>query len=201
MITLPRLPYDFNALTPFISEKTLHFHYEKHHAGYVNTTNDLIKGTDLEDASLEEIILTSASDTVYTKLFNNAAQTWNHTFYWNSLTPNAQKHQLSAELSEKISKNFGSLNELQTILIDKGMNQFASGWVWLVSEEGNLKILSTSNADTPLTKPQLIPLLCLDVWEHAYYLDYQNLRKDYLSGIVKNLLNWEFVDKNLKDKG
>ena len=194
---LPPLPYEKNALEPFISEKTLRFHYEKHHAGYVNTTNDLIKGTDLENASLKEIILTSASDIVYTKLFNNAAQSWNHAFYWNSITPDAPKRLPSQELVDQINKDFGSLEELQKQLIEKGLAQFGSGWVWLVTENGAFKIITTSNADTPLTKPNVNPLLCLDVWEHAYYLDYQNLRKDYLTGVVHNLLNWEFVNKNV----
>ena len=198
MIQLPQLPYDFNALAPIISEKTLRFHYEKHHAGYVNTTNTLIKGSELDHQPLEKIILTAASDTVYTKLFNNSAQVWNHNFYWNSLTPDAQKHTPSTELSEQINKAFGSLEELQNILVDKGMNQFASGWVWLVSERGDLKVITTANADTPLVKADLIPLLCLDVWEHAYYLDYQNLRKDYLINVVKNLLNWKFAEDNFK---
>ena len=196
MIQLPPLPYDFNALAPYISEKTLRFHYEKHHAGYVNTTNTLIKGTELDDKSLEQIILTAASDTVYTKLFNNAAQTWNHTFYWNSLTPEAPKHMPTPELIDQINRDFGSMAELQNQLIEKGLNQFASGWVWLVAEEGTLRVITTPNGDTPLTKPNLTPLLCVDVWEHAYYLDYQNLRKDYLIGVVQNLLNWEFTDHN-----
>lgn len=200
MIELPKLPYHFNVLEPFISEKTLHFHYEKHHAGYVATTNALIKGTELEGKSIEQIILTAASDTVYTKLFNNAAQVWNHTFYWNSLTPNHQKHLPSQELVEQINKGFGSMEELQNLLIEKGLNQFASGWVWLVAENGNLKVITTSNADTPLAKPNLTPLLCLDVWEHAYYLDYQNLRKEYLTSVVQNLLNWEFVEKTMKHR-
>lgn len=198
MITLPPLPYNFNALSPFVSEKTLRFHYEKHHAGYVNTTNALIKGTELEDKSLEQIILTAASDTIYTKLFNNAAQTWNHTFYWNSLTPDTQKHQPSRKVADQINKDFGSMAELQNQLIEKGLNQFASGWVWLVAEKGTLKVMTTSNADTPLIKPNLTAFLCVDVWEHAYYLDYQNLRKNYLTGVVQNLLNWEFVNKNIR---
>ena len=196
MITLPQLPYDFNVLSPFISEKTLRFHYEKHHAGYVNTTNALIKGTELENKSLKQIVLTAASDTIYTKLFNNAAQSWNHEFYWKSLTPDASKNSPSLELLEQINKDFGSLEELQNLLIDKGLNQFASGWLWLVKEKENLKVMTTSNAETPLTKTQLTPLLCVDVWEHAYYLDYQNLRKDYLTGVVQKLLNWEFAYQN-----
>ncbi len=198
MITLPQLPFAFDALQPIISEKTLRFHYEKHHAGYVNTTNTLIKGTDLENKTLEQIILTAASDTVYTKLFNNAAQSWNHTFYWNSLTPEPQKHQISPEFLAQINKDFGNIEELQNLLIEQGLNQFASGWVWLVLNNGSLQVVTTSNADTPLTKPNLKPLLCVDVWEHAYYLDYQNLRKDYLTGVVKNLLNWEFAANNLE---
>ena len=198
MIEAKKLPYNFNAFEPFISEKTMRFHYEKHYLGYLNTTNTLIKGTDLKNKSLNEIVLTAASDSIYTKLFNNSAQTWNHEFYWNSLTPDAQKHYPSPELLEQINKNFGSLEELQKQLIEKGLAQFGSGWVWLVSDKDGLKVRTTSNAETPLTKPELTPLLCIDVWEHAYYLDYQNLRKDYLSSIVQNLLNWEFVDKNWK---
>ena len=196
MISLPQLPYNFNALDPVLSEKTLRFHYEKHHAGYVNTTNLLIKGSELEDKSLQEIILTAASDTVYTKLFNNAAQVWNHNFYWNSLSNEAQQHQPSPEFMEQINKDFGTLSELQNVLIDKGINQFASGWVWLMDEKGTLKVVTTANAETPLTKPALIPLLCIDVWEHAYYLDYQNNRKDYLIGTVQHLINWEFASQN-----
>ena len=198
MITLPQLPFAFDALQPIISEKTLRFHYEKHHAGYVNTTNTLIKGTDLENKTLEQIILTAASDTVYTKLFNNAAQSWNHTFYWNSLTPEPQKHQLSTEFHAQINKDFGGQEELENLLIEQGLNQFGSGWVWLVAENGTLRVITTSNADTPLTKSNFKPLLCVDVWEHAYYLDYQNLRKDYLTGVVKNLLNWDFAANTLK---
>ena len=196
MIQLPQLPYDFNALAPLISEKTLRLHYEKHHASYVNATNALIQGTKLEDKSLKDIILTAASDTLYTKLFNNAAQSFNHTFYWMSLTDDAQKHIISAELEAQINKDFGNLSELLNSLIDNGMNQFGSGWVWLVANKDGLKVITTSNAETPVTKPNLIPLLCVDVWEHAYYVDYQNLRKDYLTGIIQNLLNWDFARQN-----
>ena len=189
MIKLQPLTYNFNELEPFISEKTLCFHYEKHHAGYVNTTNTLIAQSDLENKSLEQIIFTAASDTIYTKLFNNAAQVWNHNFYWNSLTPKAQKHVIPGELQAQIDKNFGGITQLQNLLIENGMNQFGSGWVWLATDKEGLKIIKTSNAETPLTKSDLIPLLCVDVWEHAYYLDYQNLRKDYLTSVVQNLLN------------
>ncbi len=196
MITLQQLPFAFDSLQPIISERTLRFHYEKHHAGYVNTTNTLIKGTDLENKTLEQIILTAASDTIYTKLFNSAAQSWNHSFFWNSLTPDPQKHQISPELLAQVNKDFGGLQELENLLIEQGLNQFGCGWVWLVLNNENLQVMTTSNADTPLTKPNLKPLLCVDVWEHAYYLDYQNLRKDYLTSVVKNLLNWEFAGQN-----
>ena len=199
MIELPQLPYSFNDLEPIISGKTLCFHYEKHHAGYLNTTNTLIKGTELEGKSLKKIILTAASDTVYTKLFNNASQVWNHNFYWGSLTPDAKKHVPSPELATKINEDFGGFEELKKCLIEKGLSQFASGWVWLVLDEARLKVITFSNAETPLTKPELKPLLCVDVWEHAYYLDYQNLRKDYLTGVTQNLLNWEFASQNFKN--
>lgn len=198
MIEPQKLTYNFNELEPYISEKTIRFHYEKHYMGYVNTTNSLIKGTDLETKSIEEIILTASSDTIYTKLFNNASQSWNHEFFWKSLTPELQKHRPSAELLKQINKDFGDMAILQKTLIEKGIDQFASGWVWLVKEKENLKVISTSNANTPLTESNLRPLLCIDVWEHAYYLDYQNLRKDYLTGIVGNLLNWESVSQNFE---
>ncbi|MBO7483523.1 MAG: superoxide dismutase [Alphaproteobacteria bacterium] len=195
MIHLQALPYTFKDLTPFISERTMYFHYEKHYAGYVNTTNNLLKETDLQDKTLEQIILTAASDDIYTTLFNNAAQVWNHEFFWRSLTPQLQT--IPASLSARIDKDFGSLTQLQDTLIKKGLAQFGSGWVWLVADKQNLRIMTTSNAQTPLTTPNLKPLLCLDVWEHAYYLDYQNLRKDYLTQIVQHCLNWEFAVQNL----
>ena len=198
MLEPHKLTYNFNALEPYVSEKTMRFHYEKHYMGYINTTNTLIKGTDLEKKSIQEIILTAGSDTVYTKLFNNVAQSWNHEFFWKSLTLNPQKQKLSAELLKQINNDFGNITLLQEMLIEKGIDQFASGWVWLVKEKDNLKVISTSNANTPLLEINLIPLLCIDVWEHAYYLDYQNLRKDYLTNIVKNLLNWEFANQNFK---
>ncbi len=198
MIELPPLPYEPTALEPYVSEETISYHYGKHHAGYVNTTNELIAGSDLADKSLEDIILTAASDTVYTKLFNNAAQVYNHNFYWESLTANPVHKKIPPVLEAKIIGDFGSVDALKAELKNKGLAQFGSGWTWLVLEDGHLKVVNTSNANTPLTTPSQKPLLCIDVWEHAYYLDTQNLRAAYLDGVIQNALNWAFAAENLK---
>lgn len=200
MIELPNLPYEMNALEPYISERTMSFHYGKHHAAYVQKTNDLIKGTEFADKSLKELILIAASDTVLTPLFNNAAQSFNHDFYWKSLTPT--KQQISLKLEEALIRDFGSVDAFKKAFIEAATGQFASGWAWLVADnEDRLKIITTSNAGTPLTHASLRPLLCLDVWEHAYYLDYQNKRPDYLKSVVDNLLNWDFALENYEKKG
>ncbi len=200
MIELPDLPYEMNALEPYISERTLSFHYGKHHAAYVQKTNDLIKGTEFADKSLKELILIAASDTVLTPLFNNAAQSFNHDFYWKSLSPT--KQQISLKLEQALIRDFGSVEKFKEAFINAATGQFASGWAWLVADnEDRLKIMTTSNAGTPLTHASLRPLLCLDVWEHAYYLDYQNKRLDYLKGLVDNLLNWDFALENYEKKG
>ena len=200
MIELPDLPYEMNALEPYISERTISFHYGKHHATYVQKTNDLIQGTEFADKSLKELILISASDTVLTPLFNNAAQSFNHDFYWKSLTP--EKQQISLKLEEALIRDFGSVDAFKKAFIEAATGQFASGWAWLVADnEDRLKIITTSNAGTPLTHASLRPLLCLDVWEHAYYLDYQNKRPDYLKSVVDNLLNWDFALENYEKKG
>ncbi len=194
-VQLQNLPYAENALAPVISEKTVQFHYHKHHAGYVQKTNELIYNTDLENKSLEEIILTAASDSSYQTLFNNAAQVWNHQFYWQSLKPAASP--VPEKLKILIERDFGSVDELKNQLQAKGLSQFGSGWVWLVTENDKLSILSTSNAQTPLTNGNQKPLLTIDVWEHAYYLDTQNNRAAYLQNVINNLLNWEFAAQNL----
>ena len=195
-IKLPILPYDITSLSPFISSETLAYHYGKHHANYVNNTNNLIQNTPLEHKSLEEIILISASDSIFTSLFNNAAQCYNHEFYWKSLTPSPQK--ISKSLEELLIQNFGSLNDFQKNLYHMALNLFGSGWCWLVATSPtDLKIITTGNAQTPLTLPNSKPLLCIDVWEHAYYLDYQNKRADYLNAVIDNLLNWSFAEENL----
>ena len=196
-IQLQNLPYAENTLAPVISEKTVQFHYHKHHAGYVQKTNELIDNTDLENKSLEEIILTAASDSVYQTLFNNAAQAWNHQFYWQSLKPNAAASPVPEQLKTAIERDFGSVEELKNQLQAKGLAQFGSGWVWLVAENGKLSVVSTSNAQTPLINGAQKPLLTIDVWEHAYYLDSQNNRAAYLQNVINHLLNWEFAAQNL----
>lgn len=194
MFKLPPLPYEKNALEPYISEKTLNFHYEKHHQGYVNNLNALIEGTPLVTLSLEEVIKSSHGSSEKQAIFNNAAQVWNHAFYWHSLTPHPKAP--SQFFLEKIIQAFGSFENFKNDFKQAAVSQFGSGWVWLVAnKEGNLGILKTGNAETPLTSDQ-IPLLTCDVWEHAYYLDYQNRRPDYVDTCMAHLLNWEFAQEN-----
>lgn len=194
--TLPTLPYSKEALEPHISSKTLAFHHGKHHAGYINNLNNLIAGTDLENASLEEIILATAKDPSKGGIFNNAAQTWNHTFYWYSLKPKGGG-QPQGELASRIEKDFGSFENFFKEFKQAGATQFGSGWAWLVVEEGTLKITKTPNADLPMVHGQTALLTC-DVWEHAYYLDYQNRRPDYIEVFLTSLVNWDFALENLK---
>ena len=191
MIELPKLPYEINALEPHISQKTLEFHYGKHHAGYVTNLNKLIAGTPFENKSLDEIVKTSQGG-----MFNNAAQVWNHTFYWNCMTPNPKKAQPTGKLMDAIVRDFGSFDAFKEKFINACVTLFGSGWAWLVADKtGKLSIVQTSNAQTPLTEG-LKPLLVCDVWEHAYYLDYQNLRANYVNEFW-SLINWEFVEKSL----
>ncbi|MBB1273573.1 MULTISPECIES: superoxide dismutase [Fe] [Psychromonas] len=187
---LPALPYAKDALEPHISAETLEFHHGKHHATYVAKLNGLVEGTDLAEKSLEEIIKTSEGG-----VFNNAAQIWNHTFYWNCLAPNAGGEP-TGELAAAIDAKFGSFAEFQAQLNDKAVNNFGSSWTWLVKKaDGSLEIVNTSNAGTPLTEEGTTPLLTVDLWEHAYYIDYRNVRPNYLNGFWA-LVNWEFVAKN-----
>ena len=188
---LPPLPYDYDALDPYISAKTLEFHHDKHHAGYVTNLNNLTKDTPLANKSLEEVINETVNDSSKAGIFNNAAQVWNHTFYWHSLKKNGGG-QPSGELAEKINSSFGSFDEFKKQFKDAGATQFGSGYAWLVLDKGDLKVLKTPNAVTPITNGQ-IPLVTADVWEHAYYLDYQNRRPDYLQTFLDNLVNWDFV--------
>ena len=196
-IQLPKLPYKMNALVPFISEETLNYHYGKHHAAYVKNMNNLIEGTPLADKGLIDVILTAASDTVLTGVFNNAAQCFNHEFYWKSLTP--QKQAVPSELEQLFIRDFGSVETFKKEFHKAAAGRFGSGWAWLVVDRNNhLSIVTTGNAETPVTKSDVTPLLCVDVWEHAYYLDYQNRRPDYLTAVIDHLLNWEFALHNLK---
>lgn len=196
-IELPLLPFSKNALEPYISSHTLDYHYGKHHNTYVVNTNNLIKGTDLENASLEEIIKISATNPAQAGLFNNAAQVWNHTFYWNSLR-NGGGGSPKGAIAQKIESDFGSYEAFAKAYKEAALGQFGSGWAWLIIENGILKITKTSNADTPVAHG-MKPLLCIDVWEHAYYLDYQNVRAEYVDNVINHLLNWEFANKNLEE--
>ncbi len=195
-ISLLPLPYAQDALQPLISKQTLEFHHGKHHQTYVDKTNAAIEGTDLADASLEEIVK-AAKEKGSAGLFNNSAQVYNHGFYWHSLSP--EKTAPSAALEAAINEAFGSIDALQTALKDEAVNHFASGWAWLVAEGGKLKVISTHDAETALTQ-NVNPLLTIDVWEHAYYLDSQNRRPDYVGGVLENLINWQFASENF-DRG
>jgi Fe-Mn family superoxide dismutase len=190
---LHELPYAKNALEPRISARTVEVHYEKHHRGYLNKLQKAIEGQPMASKSLEEIIRTSEG-----WLFNNAAQLWNHTFYWNSLTPKGGGAPSAGTLSA-VEKSFGSLDEFKRKFAEVANGQFGSGWAWLAADaQGSLSILATSNADSPLKRDTLIPILVVDVWEHAYYLDYQNDRNSYTEACVDHLLNWEFAARNLE---
>ncbi len=189
--TLPQLPYALDALSPHISKETLEYHYGKHHNAYVTNLNKLIAGTEFESMSLEDIIMKAKGG-----IFNNAAQVWNHTFYWHSMTPNGGGEP-QGKLAEAINKDFGSFAAFKEQFTQAAATTFGSGWAWLVQDSsGALKITSTSNAGTPMTEG-LNALLTCDVWEHAYYIDYRNVRPDYISAFW-SLVNWDFVASNLK---
>ena len=189
--SLPKLPYDLNALEPHISRETLEYHYGKHHNAYVNNLNKLIENTEFANLSLEDIIKTSTGG-----IFNNAAQVWNHTFYWHCLSPNGG-HEPTGKLAQAINRDFGSFAIFKEKFSQTAATTFGSGWAWLVQDTNStLKIISTSNAGTPMTE-NLTALLTCDVWEHAYYIDYRNARPDYIKEFW-NLVNFEFVTANLK---
>jgi Fe-Mn family superoxide dismutase len=192
---LPSLPYADNALSPVISANTLGFHYGKHHKAYVDNLNKLVEGTEFANLSLEKIITLTAGKAEKSAIFNNAAQTWNHTFYWNSLSPKGGGEP-PAGLKQKIQDSFGSLDACKKELAAAATTQFGSGWAWLVLDGSKLKVVKTANAETPITTG-LKPLLTIDVWEHAYYLDYQNRRADYVNAVLDKLLNWDFAAENL----
>ena len=189
-ISLQPLPYADNALDPHISDRTISFHYGKHHAAYVNNLNGLIEGTALADASLDQIIAAAGPGGLY----NNAAQVWNHTFYWNSMHPNGGGDP-SGDLASAIDASFGSVDAFKQQFATDSVGNFGSGWTWLVREDDGLAIVKTDDADTPIKHGQT-PLLTIDVWEHAYYLDYQNARPAYVETFIEKLLNWEFAAAN-----
>jgi superoxide dismutase, Fe-Mn family len=191
---LPALPYADNGLDPIISANTISFHYGKHHKTYVDNLNKLVVGTEFADLSLEDVIKGSAGKADKAAIFNNSAQIWNHTFYWNSLKPNGGGEPPAA-LKQMIEASFASVDECKKELAAAAVSQFGSGWAWLVADGAKLKIVKTANAEVPFTSG-LKPLLTIDVWEHAYYLDYQNRRADYVNAILDKLINWEFALKN-----
>lgn len=189
-IELPALPYARDALAPTISEETINYHYGKHHQSYVSKLNKMIEGTEHANASLEEIIRNTKGG-----VFNNAAQIWNHTFYWNSLSPNGGG-QASGALADAINAAFGSFDEFKATFTASAAGNFGSGWTWLIKNaSGELEVVNTSNADTPITDPAITPLLTVDVWEHAYYVDYRNARPEYLKKFW-DIANWEFASAN-----
>jgi len=192
---LPPLPYAEDALDPVISADTLRLHYGKHHKGYVDTLNKLIAGSELAGLSLEQLISETAGKADKATIFNNAAQTWNHTFYWRSLRAKGGGEPPPA-LKEKIEATFGTVEACKKELATAATTQFGSGWAWLVLEGDKLKVVKTGNAETPLTRGAK-PLLVIDVWEHAYYLDYQNRRADYVNAVLDKLVNWSFAADNL----
>ncbi len=189
---LPPLPWPENSLDPVISANTLSFHYGKHHRAYVNKLNELVQGTRFADMSLEQIVKESAGKEP--KIFNNAAQAWNHTFYWNCLRKGGGKP--SGALASRIDADCGGYDDFRKKFAETAVNCFGSGWAWLVEKDGKLDIVATSNAGTPIAQGQT-PLLTLDVWEHAYYLDYQNRRPDYAAAVIEKLLNWDFAAEQL----
>jgi Fe-Mn family superoxide dismutase len=192
--TLPELPYAPTALEPHLSANTFSFHYNKHHQAYVTNLNNLVKDTPLAEKNLEEVIAESAKDPAKAGIFNNSAQVWNHTFYWNSMKPNGGGLPTGA-LAKKIDEDFGSFDAFKEAFKTAATTQFGSGWAWLVLDGGKLKVTKTANADLPMVHGQKAILTC-DVWEHAYYLDYQNRRPDYVGVFLDNLVNWEFAAKN-----
>lgn len=194
-LALPALPYAQNALEPHISGLTLSFHYGKHHKGYFDRVNQLVEGTAFKGKSLDDIVAGAAKAKPQQKLFNAAAQAWNHTFYWQSMAPNGGGAP-AGRVAERIAKDFGSYENFKSQFIQSGVDHFSNGWIWLVLDKGKLRIVDTHDADTPVIHKQK-PLLVSDVWEHAYYLDYKNLRKDYLTAFVDHLINWSFVEHNL----
>lgn len=188
---LPALPYASDALAPHMSAETFSYHHGKHHKAYVDNLNKMIAGTEFESKSLEEIIKASTGG-----VFNNAAQVWNHTFFWHSMKPGGGGAP-TGPIADKISADFGSFDAFKTEFSTAGATQFGSGWAWLVVKDGKLEVRKTANAETPITEAGVTPILTMDVWEHAYYLDHQNARPKYIETFLDHLVNWDFANENL----
>ena len=196
--TLPPLPWSEDALAPVVSAKTIGLHYGKHHRAYVNKLNELVAGTPMADMPLERVIAESANGKNQ-KVFNNAAQTWNHTFFWNCLRPNGGGKP-GSQIAQRIDSDLGGFDAFKKNFAETAVNTFGSGWAWLAMKDGKLEIMSTSNAENPLTKGAT-PLLTIDVWEHAYYVDYENRRPEFVGAVIDKLLNWEFAEKQMAQAG
>ena len=196
---LPDLPYPKDALAPHMSAETLDFHHGKHHAAYVKKTNELLQDKQLSGASLVEVVR-AAKHSGDAKLFNNSAQLWNHSFFWQCLAP-AEGQQPSGKLKQLIDEGFGGVEPLLEKLADEAVNHFSNGWAWLLLDRDSLKITSLHDADTPLVHDGMVPLFTLDVWEHAYYVDYRNERPRFAASVLGNIVNWDFVAKNLDGRG
>lgn len=196
MHALPPLPYAPDALAPVISANTISLHYGQHHKGYVDKLNSLIAGTEFAEVPLAELIVRTAGKTEQVEIFNNAAQAWNHTFYWRSLRSPQKSEQVPLALTQWINGAFGDLAALKRELANAAITQFGSGWAWLVLDGENLRVIKTGNSDNPLPL-RLKPLLAIDVWEHAYYLDYQNRRAEHVHAVLDRLVNWNFATDNL----
>jgi len=197
-ITLPNLPFAIDALEPHISARTFEFHHGKHHKAYVDNTNKLLEGTALADHGLEEIIKSAATDAAKKGLFNNAAQVWNHSFFWKCLKPNGGGRP-TGKIAAQIDKELGGYEKFAADFKNAGVTQFGSGWAWLCLKDRKLAIVQSANAETPIVSGST-PLLVVDVWEHAYYLDYQNRRPDFLQAFLDHLVNWDFVNSNLEQQ-
>ena len=192
---LPSLPYASDALAPYMSAETLDFHHGKHHQTYVTNLNNLVKDSDMQDASLEDIVIKSSKDASMAGIFNNAGQHWNHILFWQCMKPNGGG-EMPSELENRISSDFGSVDQFKEAFVQAGTTQFGSGWAWLAIDNGKLVVTKSANASNPLVEG-MKPILGCDVWEHSYYIDYRNKRPDYLKAFLDNLVNWEFVSSQL----
>ena len=192
---LPSLPYASDALAPYMSSETLDFHHGKHHQTYVTNLNNLVKDSDMKDASLEDIVIKSSKDASMAGIFNNAGQHWNHILFWQCMKPNGGGA-MPSELENRISSDFGSVDQFKEAFVQAGTTQFGSGWAWLAIDNGKLVVTKSANASNPLVEG-MKPILGCDVWEHSYYIDYRNKRPDYLKAFLDNLVNWEFVSSQL----